>query len=446
MVKKLRQKFVITAMLSLLLILVMIIGIINIANYVQIQKNADEVLDILSENNGIFPDMQKRLPLPPDSANMNNSTSNAPIPQTPPLTECSSLFWNRLAYNRYLEMPFQSRYFVVNLSKDLEITNVDTTHIAAISSSSAKEYAQKLSTKINKKRGYIDNHYRYLITRQKDDSYLIVFLDCSNSFFNANKLFYFTLLIGIVALTTMLILVYLFSGKAVAPVVESLAKQKRFITDAGHELKTPLAVISANMDVIELESGKSQWTQSSKNQIKRLNGLIKNMLTLSRMEEENIHVVFSNTNFSKIVKECSDTFVSIAESKNYQYTANINEGIEILGDSNALHHLCNILLDNAMKYASSNGNVTVTLSKEANKKWVFFEVSNTCSNIPSGNLDRLFDRFYRADSSRNRETGGYGIGLSVARAIATSHNGTIVAKKDGDNIIRFVVKLPAKNT
>ena len=99
-----------------------------------------------------------------------------------------------------------------------------------------------------------------------------------------------------------------------------------------------------------------------------------------------------------------------------------------------------------MKYASSNGNVTVTLSKEANKKWVFFEVSNTCPNIPSGNLDRLFDRFYRADSSRNRETGGYGIGLSVARAIATSHNGTIVAQKDGDNIIRFVVKLPAKNT
>ena len=261
----------------------------------------------------------------------------------------------------------------------------------------------------------------------------------SASIINAYKLLGQSLLIGALALIAMFILVYIFSGQAVAPVVESLDKQKRFITDAGHELKTPLAVISANVDVLELESGKSEWTSSIKNQTKRMNDLVKNLLTLSRMDEEVINVVYTDTDISNVIKETASSFEAIATSKGKNYRMDIEEGIHITGDKNALTQLTSLLIDNAMKYSSEKGIINVSLSKNKN---IVFEVSNTCDFIPEGNLDRLFDRFYRADSSRSRDTGGYGIGLSVARAIASSHGGTIEAKRDGDKVIRFIVTLP----
>ena len=129
----------------------------------------------------------------------------------------------------------------------------------------------------------------------------------------------------------------------------------------------------------------------------------------------------------------------MAESKNKKYHIDIEDNIHITGDRNSMNQLSSLLLDNAIKYSSENGSIHLILSKGKN---IVLEVSNTCDCIPDGNLDRLFDRFYRADSSRSRDTGGYGIGLSVARAIATSHGGTIEALRDGDKLIRFVVTLP----
>jgi signal transduction histidine kinase len=220
-----------------------------------------------------------------------------------------------------------------------------------------------------------------------------------------------------------------------------MEKQKRFITDAGHELKTPLAIISANIDVLELEAGKSEWTSSIRNQVKRMNSLVKNLLTLSRMDEERMHVVYTDFEISSCVKETAESFEAIAESNSKKYHMDIEDDIHITGDKNAIVQLTSLLLDNAMKYSDENGNISISLSKAKN---ITLEVSNTSDSIPDGNLDRLFDRFYRADASRSREKGGYGIGLSVARAIAQSHGGQIEAKKDGDRTIRFVVTLPTK--
>ena len=170
-----------------------------------------------------------------------------------------------------------------------------------------------------------------------------------------------------------------------------------------------------------------------------MTGLVKNMLTLSRMEEETIHLVFSDLNLSEIVQETADSFSAIAEASEKKYTIQIDSGIVFTGDRNSIHQLCSLLIDNALKYSTDHGSIQVHLYQDKN---IILEVSNACDCIPDGNLDRLFDRFYRADSSRNRQTGGYGIGLSVARAIATSHGGTITAQRDGDHMIRFIVTLP----
>lgn len=436
MVKKLRKKFVITAMLSLLLILIIMIGIINIVNLHSIYQDADNLLAILTTNNGEFPGMIgfENNDNRENKDNRNNKEFRPPndgfVPDMP-------FTFARLNNTRSAEMPYQSRYFYVTFDNTGAISEINLSHIAAITEEYATNYANSVYSSSKEKGIY--HSYRYKKAVKDDGSTLIVFIDLSSSLFSALKLLSQSLLVGALALIAMFILVYIFSSQAVAPVVESLEKQKRFITDAGHELKTPLAVISANIDVLELETGKSEWTSSIRNQIKRMNSLVKNLLTLSRMDEERINVVFSDFDLSQVINETATSFQTVAESKDKKYRVDITDGIHITGDKNAMNQLASLLLDNAIKYSSDKGSIHVTLSKDKN---VVFEVSNTCDSIPSGNLDRLFDRFYRADSSRSRETGGYGIGLSVARAIAISHGGNIEAVRDGDKIIRFIVTLP----
>ena len=474
MVKKLRKKFVITAMLSLLLILVIMIAVINIVNVVQVISDADEMLTVLNENDGYFPEMKDKL-IPKDFAEGQEAPSDANISegqdvspegfapasqevpsdgsisegqQVPPDSSSSSdrvpiprqndpFAFEHLKTMRSAEMPYQSRYFWVRFDDSGNVTETDTRHIVAITEDTAVTYATSVYES-GKEKGFLQS-YRYRAGSNDDGSAIIIFTDLSGQLINIYRLLWQSLLVGVIALAAMFVLVFLFSGQAVAPVVESLEKQKRFITDAGHELKTPLAVISANIDVLELEAGKSEWTGSIRNQVKRMNSLVKNLLTLSRMDEERMHVVYSDFDMSAAVKETALSFEAVAESKSKKYQMDIEEGIHITGDKNAIVQLSSLLLDNAIKYSSDNGFIHIILSKDKN---IVLEVSNTSDCIPQGNLERLFDRFYRADSSRSRESGGYGIGLSVAQAIAQSHGGTIQALRDGDKIIRFVVTLP----
>jgi hypothetical protein len=436
-VKKLRKKFVLTAMLSLLLILFIMIAVINLVNVNRLVFDADNMLNMLATNDGEFPIMPLILEINEAEEEIKQEQEKFG-PREFPMAEPNSFFAiDRLTDNRSREMPYQTRYFYVKYDAEGNVTEVNAQHVAAVSETKVESYANAVYS--DKDRNGFFRSYRYKQHTKEDGSRIIVFTDISASLLSAYTLLSQSLLIGFIALIAMFILVYLFSGKAVAPVVESLDKQKRFITDAGHELKTPLAVISANIDVLEIESGKSEWTTSIRNQIKRMNSLVKNMLTLSRMDEDIMHVVYSDFDMSAAVKETAKSFETVAESKNKTYETSIADDIHITGDKNSITQLSSLLLDNAMKYSSDKGDIKVSLVKEKN---IVLEVSNECSTMPEGNLDKLFDRFYRSDSSRSRETGGFGIGLSVARAIATAHGGTIEALRDGDNRIRFVVTLP----
>ena len=431
MVNKLRKKFVITAMLSLLAILLVMIGVINAINISRTIRQADNLLFMLADNDGYFPGMVDD-PNGPVPGNIN--------PPDRPRNPSIPFQFEMLNNNRDAEVPYQARYFWVKFSSDKSITEVNIQHTATVTEDVAKDYATSALSRASQKGFY--HTYRYSVVQKEDGSYLVLFLNISSEVLNALTLLLQSVLVGVCALLAMFILVFLFSGKAVAPVVESLEKQKRFITDAGHELKTPLAVISANIDVLEIESGKSEWTESIRNQVKRMTELVKNLLTLSRMDEEKPNIAFNNVDLSQIVKDVSSSFEPVASSNNKTYRVNIEDDIHILGDKNTLTQLTSLLLDNAIKYSSDNGSISVNLTKE---KAITLKVSNTCDTIPSGNLDRLFDRFYRADSSRARETGGYGIGLSVARAITASHKGTIEAVREGNDTICFVVNFPVQS-
>lgn len=440
MEKKLRLKFVLTAMSALCIVLILIIGVLNVANLIQLRKNADELLGILAANGGTLMDTP--------GTNYGNVRFHIEIEERrdTELRRESMLIIGSDDVDsvRRAELPFESRYFSVLLDDASEPLRIDTSHIATVTPLQAANYAAA-AVASGKEHGFLSSTRFYIVTPE-DGLHLVLFTDVSSDLYSARRLFLASIGIGAAALFLMLILVWLFSGRAVAPAVESMTKQKRFITDAGHELKTPLSVISANVDVLELESGSSEWTQSIRGQVKRMTSLVSNMLTLSRMDEESLNPVRADVDFSAVVSECVETFRPVAEANSKTYESEITPDLHVQGDATALRQLLSLLIDNAMKYsATTDGLVRVRL--RTGKRSLHLSVINNCDpgKLPEGNLDRLFDRFYRADESRSRSgdsTGGFGIGLSVARAIATSHGGTIEALRDGENGIRFLVKLP----
>ena len=234
----------------------------------------------------------------------------------------------------------------------------------------------------------------------------------------------------------MLILVLIFSRPALNPVIESYEKQKRFITDAGHELKTPLTVISAAAEVIEIESGESQWTQSIRGQVIRLSELVNKLVMLSRMSEEN-GLVYSRFSLSETLTECISGFQAVGYAKDKEIQSDIQSGVEIQADEKAIAQLFSILTDNALKYSPEGSLVFISLKKTSSKTEIYF--INPATDIPQGNNDILFERFYRHDKSRNSATGGHGIGLASAKAIVDAHKGKIsIENPDGNT---FMVKI-----
>ena len=414
MIRKLRKKFVLTAMAALLIILILILGFINLLNYHQIESRTDEIVQTLLAGGGRFPQEQF-------------------VKQGPP---------QDFERTHRMEAPFETRYFTVMVAQDGTILHTDVGHVAAVSKEDADTYAAAIVSQ-GKTKGSLGT-YRYGTGKTQDGATLVVFVDRSSRLAQAFSLLRNTVYIGAAALLSMLILVYMLSGLAASPVFESLEKQKKFISDAGHELKTPLTIISANVDVLEMTGVRNEWTGSIRGQVRRMTELVNNLLTLSRMEEDSVQEVFTDVDLSRCVQEAAQNYVPVAAAKNRTYTTDIQDGIFITGDRKSLLQLCSLLLDNAMKYSNEGGNVRLSLQKSKNK--ILLEVINTCDELPEGNLDRLFDRFYRADSSRSRESGGFGIGLSAARAICRRHGGNIHAIKEGDHSIRFRAQLPGAAT
>ena len=234
-------------------------------------------------------------------------------------------------------------------------------------------------------------------------------------------------------------LLRLFSRRAIDPVVRSAEQQKQFITDAGHELKTPLTVITTCLSVLEMETGKNKWIDKIQAQTDKMRDLVNDLVTLSRMDEERPPVIMADFDISAAVAETAESFADSAQAAGLTLEQNIESGLSYHGDEAQIRQLCSILLDNAMKYALASAPVMIGLKKE--KSGIVLRCSNACAVLPQEELNKLFDRFYRPDKSRSSETGGFGIGLSIARSIAQAHKGTIKAAAPQPGIIEFTAVL-----
>ena len=418
MIRDLRKKFILVAMLSTMLVLTAIMGVVNFSNYREMLDRADEMTALLEQNDGKFPE--------------EPSWHEQDDTETPPAKpENDEKDKSRFS----VETPFETRYFTVTVDENGEVTDCDLDRIAAVDEETAEEYTQTAQQK-NKTTGF-QGIYRYRVTETEDGA-KYVFLDCRREISNFRTVLVTTISVSLLGLAAVFVLVVIFSRMVFRPVEESIQKQKRFITDASHELKTPLTIIDANIEVMEMESGESQWTKSTRKQIQRLSGLVQQLVTLSRLDEEKGLEEKCEFNLSEAVSECVQPYESLAQTREKNLTLNIEEDITYTGDERSIRQLAGILMDNAVKYSSENGNITLTLKKKGKK--IFLEVYNDADDLPQGKLDVLFERFYRLDSSRNSGTGGSGIGLSVAKVIVQAHKGKITAEnKNGRGLTITVI-------
>ncbi len=409
MIKRLQRKFIISAMAAVTIVLSIIMIIINSVNYVNIIKSANNLLNILEDNNGVFPMEEKDNPHAEDKDE-----------KKPPKMDISK------------EAPFQTRYFTVEITPEGNVYRIDTGKIAAISTETAKEYALELYNQ-NKTEGRRDC-YIYRANSSPNGNTMYIFLNVENDLKNFYTFLWSSIAVSIIGIVFVLILIVVFSKRIVSPMAQSYEKQKTFITDASHEIKTPLAVIEANTEVVEIENGESQWTRSIKEQISRLSELTEKLVFLAKMDEKRNIFVMTEFSLSKLAQEITEGFNGMAKAQNKKYTVSIDSDISVKADEKAIKQLLSILIENAFKYSDREGNIAVTVKK--NGKYKEIEVRNTADNLKKGDLSILFERFYRLDSSRNSNTGGSGIGLSIAKAIAEAHKGKIKAYSlDGKEIV-----------
>lgn len=391
MIKKLKIKFIALAMIAVCVLLTVIVAGMNIINYNAVVSEADRTLKLLSQNKGSFPDME-------------NKTGRLPHGMSP-------------------EAPYESRYFSVLLNDDGEVVYTETSKIVSVDSGTAKDYAQSAIRKSGSK-GFVEK-YRYVSYTDSSGTH-IIFLDCGRKLDSFYTFLYASIGMALLGLIVVFFVIFFFAGKILRPVSESYEKQKRFITDAGHEIKTPLTIINANVDVLEMELGENnECLEDIQFQTKRLTSLTNDLVMLTRMEE-NDSMQMIDFPVSEIVEDTAMPFRTLAESQSKELILNIQPSLAMKGNGKAIIQLVSILIDNALKYSPCKS--TIAVNMEQHSKNIILSVFNTTEEeIPKEALPHVFDRFYRTDASRNSETGGHGIGLSVAKAIVTAHNGRIQA-------------------
>ena len=334
------------------------------------------------------------------------------------------------------EFSFSTRYFAVSLDTNENVTEIKTNHIEDLTQPDAEYYAKyALRNRFGFGRTGV---YYYQVKRYDNGSFLVVYLDSTNQVNSTYRVLYAALiLIGFGVIVTF-IFVWTFSRKAIAPEIKNAELQKSFITNASHELKTPLAVIRANTEMQEMLSGETEWTQSTMRQVDRMSGLIQNLVMISRAREKE-KTAWIVTDATKAVRETADTFSPVAKQDGKKLEIRADENVKMIASESDIRQLTSLLVDNAIKYCDKDGSIEVALSQKG--KGILLCVSNNYADGRNVDYTRFFERFYREDESHNVDHGGYGIGLSIAESLVESYNGNIsVTWKDGVICFNCILK------
>lgn len=407
MIGSLRRKFISISMISIFIVFSCIFISLMVFTKIQTNRSVDMLVDTISSNDGVFP-------------KFDSSKQRMPVqmPYSDVITE---------------ETQFSTRFFSVWLDDEKQIVNTNMDSVSTITEQDVEDYTDKV-LKRGKERGWIGD-YRYRIMDTENGT-TVVFVNGNTYNNTSNRLLFTALLVLLGSASLILILTIVVSKRAVRPVAESYEKQRQFITDANHELKTPLTLILSNLDIVESELGKNEWLDDIRSEGERMGLLINQLVTLSRMDESTDSVMREKFNLSSAVADTVSEFESLAEERGHTLTSSISPSVYYYGDESLIRRLTAILLDNAIKYCDAGGNIQLSLIC---RRHPVLTVENTYQDVDKLELNRLFDRFYRADKARTF-SGSFGIGLSIAQSIVKSHKGNIAAyRKSG--IIGFRVEL-----
>ena len=331
------------------------------------------------------------------------------------------------------EVPYMIRFFSIEYDEDGE-TNLYQEYIASLSDDDALEFGETIREK-NATKGYYKG-YRYL-KKIDDNKTIILFLNSEKEIQMMKTLLLITIIIATISLIVVFLLVSFFSKYAIAPYIKNIEAQKQFITNASHELKTPLTSISTSADVLNMEYEDNEWVKNIQSQSNKLSKLINNLVTLSRLEEETPFINKSLFSISDALWETSEPFLSLYKANEKTLKQSIEENLTYEGDKQSFQQCISILLDNANKYSPTNDEIILIAHKK--EKRILISVENTCKEKIE-DIDKLFDRFYRNDISHSNTVSGNGIGLSIAKATIEKQNGKIYAKQCEDKL-KFIIEL-----
>jgi len=459
-IRQMRRKFILVSAISYVAVMLLISGLLYASNLIITRMEIRSVLSYIADNNGFLDETEEYDPADdgeyPASGEDASETAKdgAAAADTEALTgetgdsseggsgrhtlrdlTLRDLFYSNLA-RQSKEFSYTTRYFAVIFDEDGSVRDVQTSHIAAVSRDDAIYYAQLAQKRFFRFGTY--GVYYYLVRGRDDGSTIVVFLDSTSEIATSNRLLYLAMILIFVGSIITILLLRIHSWKIIQPEIRAAKRQKQFITNASHELKTPLAVIRANTEVEQMINGENEWNQSTMRQVERMTGLINNLVMIVRAQEQEGRTQRTTIDISKAVSETVQTFRPVAGQDQKTLTENIASPVSYLADESQIRQLASLLIDNAIKYCDEGGEIHVALSQRG--RTVRLEVSNAYADGAGKDYSRFFDRFYRQDASHNTERGGYGIGLSIAESLVQSYNGTISAAwKDG--VITFTCVL-----
>lgn len=408
MIYSLRKKFILASMASILIVLTSIFTVTFLVGNLQLNRAMDELTDAIASNDGIFPQFEETArPLPAE-----------PFPHMEVITE---------------ETPFSTRFFTVWFDSQNRVVSVNMDSVSSITQSEAQEYAETALEK-GTQRGWVSD-YRYKVFHT-DTGKAVVFVNGAMNHMMANRFLAVSFLVLAGSGFVILILIVFISKLALRPAAESYEKQKQFITDASHELKTPLTLILSNLDIVESEMGKNEWLEDMRSEGERMRMLVNELVLLSRMDEDQSNITVLPFDLSEAVLDTIWEFEPLAAERKKIMEKEVEPGIVYKGDESLIRRLVAILLDNAVKYCDPGGMIKVSVYKRRHPVMI---VENTYYEVEQLELDKLCDRFYRADKARTF-SGSFGVGLSIAKAIAKNHHGDISIYKR-EHLIGFRVEL-----
>ena len=416
MIRQLQNRFIRIAAISLTVAMVLVVGIVNIANWISVRNELASTLNLLAENEA---EREERS----ETKTGENRTVQSRPEQAVPFPGPSRHFRNMMA---------ESNWFFALVSENGEIERTMLARVEELDEKTAGDLVQKIIGE-GRAEGFVQD-WLFRVLNWRNGKKEVLVLNCETRLATVRKLVLISAIACAGGILLATLLVTLASRKAIGPVVRNMEQQKQFITNASHELKTPLTVIATNMELLQMETEDNPWVRSTMKQTGTLRKLVDELVYLSRMEEEHPTLEMSSFDAGALLEETAEPFVSMAEYNGREMQVTAEKNLMMTGDRASVQRLMSTLCDNAVKYAS-DGPICAEIRSEG--KNMLLQVSNPVEEpMTREQCEQLFNRFYRADPARTKgKKGGFGIGLAIASAIAEKHGGRITAAMDGNRLV-----------